>query len=86
MQTEISYYLRIAIDINKKIGGKRGYCMYSCLFRGWGKWEGQVLNSEGQYHQRYTLSEGKTQREGTKNWGRSSRTQYGDQIENDGNS
>lgn len=24
--TEINYYLRIAIDINKKVGGKRGYC------------------------------------------------------------
>ena len=25
LATEISYYLNIAIDINKKIGGKRGY-------------------------------------------------------------
>lgn len=25
---EISYYLQIAIDINKKIGGKRGYGMH----------------------------------------------------------
>jgi hypothetical protein len=25
LASEISYYLSIAIDINKKIGGKRGY-------------------------------------------------------------
>ena len=34
VETEISYYLRIAIDINKKIGGKRGYGNHLLKSRG----------------------------------------------------
>ena len=47
LSTEISYYLSIAIDINKRIGGKRGYGIVLSNLRGWSKRQGQVLIIEG---------------------------------------
>ena len=34
LSTEISYLLRIAIDINKKIGGTKAYGNFQFIFRG----------------------------------------------------
>lgn len=42
LSSEISFLMKTAIDINKKVGGVKAYCMSCNLFRGWEEGKGQI--------------------------------------------